>query len=792
MKRGVLSLWALAGLLIVFLSLAGFFNLAGRPGLPKPYSPRAVVRVDATPVHDIRDLDYIFSRMRIGDPAEVELRAAGANEVVRTTLTRYYQPLPWVFLVIGGSGFLIGFAVLFLRPGDRRARIFYCATLAFGSAVMISGDVYGLQGSVLPFFPGVLFNFAYPLAPALLWRFCRTFSGRREKSWTYAFWAVPVAFGAALNAAFLVSELRPSFAVYQAAQRWLFVFRLYVAAASIAAVVELVRSYRASESEAVRAQIKWMFFGMCVGLAPFVFLYQLPIVLLGNGREITSEDFSIVFMLMVPVSLAVGILKYRLMDINVVIHRSLVYSLLTAFMVGAYLLMVEVLRTVFVRVARVHESWIPIGAAVLVAAAFQPARRSIQLAVDKTFFRQRYDYQKAVLNFSARAQKSLAPRRLAGQFAETVNGALPLEKLAVAVCEPAGGEPRFVVREGLDEASALAFLSPRRRAGEAWARPEAVRTTEGLDFSEQALLRTLGWELVMPLPLEPGALAGCLALGRKKSGQKFSREDLDLVATLAGELAAGLQRIRLQEEIFAERASREKADELNRMKTEFISSVSHELRTPMGSLQGLAELLGSGRVTDEARRERLLQLMAGEAGRLSRFVHNVLDFGKIEQDAKQYDIKPAAVQPVIREVVELFRSGTPDEGVVLRTELPEEPVVLEIDQDALRQALLNLIDNAIKYSRERKEVTVRLIPGEESVEIQVEDHGMGIEPGDRDRVFEAFFRSARGTRQNPKGVGLGLSIVKHIMDAHGGRVGLRSEPGEGATFSLIFPRKGRS
>ncbi len=105
---------------------------------------------------------------------------------------------------------------------------------------------------------------------------------------------------------------------------------------------------------------------------------------------------------------------------------------------------------------------------------------------------------------------------------------------------------------------------------------------------------------------------------------------------------------------------------------------------------------------------------------------------------------------------------------------------------------MNLIDNAIKYSQERKEVIVRLVPGQENVEIQVENHGVGIEPGDRDRIFEAFFRSPRGARQNPKGVGLGLSIVKHIMDAHGGRVGLRSEPGEGTTFSLIFPRKGRS
>lgn len=789
MRRGPFFLAVSTGLLIVFLSLAGFINLGSRPGIPKPYSPAAVVRVDSQKVHDVRDLDYLFSRKKIGDPVEIELQAGGVTKVVRTVLMRYYPRPPWIFFVIGGFGFLIGFAVLFLRPNDRKALIFYCATIAFGAAVMISGDLYGIHGRILPFVTGVFFNFAYPLSAALLWRFCRTFSGRRERTWFDFFWVVPVAFGTALNYGFLVSQLRPSLAVYQTTQNLLFLFRLYMVLALIASAVELVRAYRASDSDDLRAQMKWIFFGMSAGLAPFVFLYQLPLVLLGNGREILSEDFSIVFMTLVPVTVAVAILKYKLMNINVVINRSLVYSLLTIFMVGFYQLATEVLGTVFTNVARVHETWIPLGAAVLAAVVFQPARQRIQLAVDKTFFRQRYDYQKAVLGFNARAQKSLEPGRLMAGFADAVGATLPLERLGVAVVEPSGTGPRPLLREGMDEKAALALLSLPASTAEAWAREQAVRTTDGLDLTEQPLLGSLGWEVVMPLPFGSGALAGCLALGRKKSGLRFTREDLDLVETLAGELATGLQRIRLQEEIFSERASREKADELNRLKTEFISSVSHELRTPMSSLQSLSELLGSGKVTDEARRERLLQLMAGECGRLSRFVHNVLDFGKIEKETKLYNIRPAAVQPLIQEVLDVYRSGSAGGELVLAAEMPDEPVVLEADQDAVRQALLNLVDNAIKYSSGRKEVTVRLVPGSESVEIQVEDHGIGIEPGERERVFEAFFRSARAARENPGGVGLGLKIVKHILDAHGGRVELRSEPGKGTTFSLIFPQR---
>jgi len=796
MRRGPFLLSVAIGIAIVVLSLLGFVNMQHRPGiagfrnrsaLPKGTSAPAILSLDGIPIKNTRDLDFILSLKAIGDPVAYELRTDAGVETVRTRLVRYYEAAPAIFLTIGIFGFLIGFLVFFLRSGERQARIFYSATLAFGAAVMISGDLYGAYRGGRSLLPGVLFNFAYPLAPALLWRFCRTFTTPPGKNWFNYFWAVPVAFGAALNYGFLYSQLQASLEAYRVVQDWIFLFRGYMAVACIAAVVELIRAYRKSISDTVKAQIKWIFFGSVLGLSPFVFLYQLPQVIGGAGAELIREDTSSVFLILIPVCIAIAILKFRLMNINLVINRSLVYSLLTVFMVGVYLITVELLRLVFVRTAIVHGNWIPIGAAVLAAAAFQPGRKRIQLLVDKTFFRQDYDYRKAVLNFNTRVQKIMDPGHLLSEFNGAVAKALPCDHLGVLVWAPAEEAPRSVLCEGLDERAAGAFLSFPPPPGGVWAREEAVRTTQGIDFSKRDLLKSLGLEIALPLPFGSGAMAGWLAAGRKRSGLRYTGEDLELMATLAAALAAGLLRVRLQEEIIYERASREKADELSLLKTEFISSVSHELRTPMHSLQNLSELLESGKVQDEARRDRLLHLMAGECGRLSRFIHNVLDFGKIEQGTKLYDLKTAAVQPAIREVVDLVRSAAAAEDLDLRAEMPREDVVLEADQDALRQALLNLVDNAIKYSQGRKDITVRLLPGNESVEIQVEDKGIGIEPGNRERIFEAFFRSPEAVQQNPKGVGLGLKIVKHIMDAHGGRIGLRSEPGQGSTFSLIFP-----
>ncbi|NLH76076.1 MAG: HAMP domain-containing histidine kinase, partial [Acidobacteria bacterium] len=299
----------------------------------------------------------------------------------------------------------------------------------------------------------------------------------------------------------------------------------------------------------------------------------------------------------------------------------------------------------------------------------------------------------------------------------------------------------------------------------------------------------LGFEIALPLAVGEGAPSAWLFVGPKRSGLPFTAEDRALVEALAAEAGEAFRRVRLQEEVVYERASREKAEELGRMKTEFISAVSHELKTPMTSLRSISELLKSGKVADPERRGRLLELMAGECGRLGRYLHNVLDFGRIEQDVKSYDIRETDLVPVVAGVVEIVRPAAAEEGLALDVALPGGPVPVEADADAVRQAVLNLVDNAVKYAAAPKRVAVRLTATPAGAEIAVSDNGIGVAPAERDRLFDAFFRGAEARRLDPRGVGLGLMIVKHVMDAHGGEIAVAGEPGRGATFTLRFPRR---
>jgi signal transduction histidine kinase len=744
MKRGSFFLALAGGLAIVVISFTGFANLRFRPRVALPKSetgpaPR-VLRIDDREIRRSGEIDFILSRKKIGDTVAVELDKDGRREAVRTSLVPYYSRtnFPLIFGLTGGFGFLIGFLVFALRPGDRRARLFFAMTLAFASSVVVSGDLYGVHDLGWSLLPGVVFNFAYPFAPALLLAFASTFSPRRPKTWSGVLMAVPFVIGAFLNWSFLDSQLRPSVSAFRAGLAGFAFFRWYVAGLCGLAAAVLIHALRGTSSREGRAQIKWVLTGVCGGLFLYVVFYQIPMA--ATGKAWLSEDLTSAFFLLMPLAMAVAVLKFRLMDIDVVISRSIVYSIMTVATVGVYLVCVEVLGRFLARLTSGGQTWISLAGVVLAAAAFEPARKKLQGAVDKTFFRQAHDYRKAVLSFGARTLDAPGPDALVSLFTEAVQSVLPMEKIGFFARDPGP--------------------------------PDAP-----------------GFEVILPLPLGPGRSGGFVALGRKKSGARYTEDDLDLVSALGAELASGLGRIRLQADVAYEKASREKAEELVRLKTEFVSSVSHELRNPMTSIRNLAELLMSGRIGDASKRGRLLELLAGECGRLSRFVANVLDFGKIERNAKAYDLRSVPVQPVIENVLEFVRSDRGPAGLEVTTEMPADPVAVEADPDALRQAIGNLVDNAVTYGGERGKVTVRVLDGDAAVEIQVEDHGIGIEPGDREKLFDAFYRSPGGVEANPKGTGLGLKIVKHVMDAHGGRILVRSEPGRGSIFSLIFPKR---
>ena len=234
--------------------------------------------------------------------------------------------------------------------------------------------------------------------------------------------------------------------------------------------------------------------------------------------------------------------------------------------------------------------------------------------------------------------------------------------------------------------------------------------------------------------------------------------------------------------------SASRAMHLSQMKSDFVSNVSHELRTPLCSIRLFAEFLSLGRAKTPDKVVQYGQYIERESRRLSRLIDNILDFSRIESKRKVYRRKPTDIREVVRSVVSTVDLPLEEGGLRLRTELPDQPgPVMDIDADAIAQALHNLLDNAAKYSKSGGDIVVRLRPECAHVVISVEDHGIGIAKADQAKVFERFHRVGTGLVHDVKGCGLGLSIVDHAARAHGGRVELKSELGHGSTFSLWLP-----
>jgi two-component system phosphate regulon sensor histidine kinase PhoR len=233
-------------------------------------------------------------------------------------------------------------------------------------------------------------------------------------------------------------------------------------------------------------------------------------------------------------------------------------------------------------------------------------------------------------------------------------------------------------------------------------------------------------------------------------------------------------------------ASREM--KLSRMKSDFVSNVSHELRTPLASIQVFGELLRLGKVTDPEKVRAFGEHIENESRGLSRLITNILDFSRIESGRLEGHFTEERLEPLVVRAAERLRARFPGVSLELEEHLPATPLpALQLDAEAFSRALSNVLENAVKYSGERPWIRLGLEgrPGE--VMVSVADRGPGIPRDQQEKIFERFHRVGNGLEHDVKGCGLGLSIVRHVMEAHGGRVEVESEPGAGSVFRLVLP-----
>ena len=229
---------------------------------------------------------------------------------------------------------------------------------------------------------------------------------------------------------------------------------------------------------------------------------------------------------------------------------------------------------------------------------------------------------------------------------------------------------------------------------------------------------------------------------------------------------------------------------LNKLKSEFISNVSHELKSPLTSIHMMTEMLHHKRVENEERKTEYYSAMLEESEHLSHLIDNILDFSRIDEDRRKFEFIDLDLDKLTREFIQSIREMIRETGFEINYSCPDKVSVIRADRNAILQVLYNLVDNALKFSGTSRKIEINLASKDNQIQLSVKDYGIGISIKDQEKIFDRFYRSRESQRSGIRGSGIGLTIVKKIVEDHGGYLTLDSRPGEGSMFTVSLPLGG--
>jgi signal transduction histidine kinase len=278
----------------------------------------------------------------------------------------------------------------------------------------------------------------------------------------------------------------------------------------------------------------------------------------------------------------------------------------------------------------------------------------------------------------------------------------------------------------------------------------------------------------------PGLILGMKLRGTtiQSISNKFLRTSFLILGALSLLMAGG---------VFFVYRSVNRELQLAKLKSDFVSNVSHELRTPLALIRLYAETLELGRVSTPGKQHEYHEIIRKESERLTGLINNILDFSRIEAGKKEYTFRETDVADLVRSTLESYRYEIEQSGFQFEQKIDDDLPPVQLDREAIARSLLNLVNNAVKYSSTEKYLGVRLYRTNGNLNLEVADRGIGIPPSEQAKIFDKFYRVCDPLVHNTKGSGLGLSLVRHIIQAHGGEVAVESTPGQGSKFIIILP-----
>jgi len=743
------------------------------------------------------------------------------------------------FYLIGIITWIMASLVLTAKPDDRIVKLSYLMSLGFMNVCFVDAEfsisMNSLSSKIIPLYQ--FFSAAF-LPCVFTHCFCVYPFEKRviaEKRWLLFILYIP---GGIL---FLLMECFYLFGYPYSREFFLVQFEpikiisaVFLLGYSLLGHICLLHSAFETKVEYQRKQTKWLFIGLSAGLVPLTILVTIPAVL---GLNIDYGGIAAYTLIFIPLCYGVAIIRYRLMDLELIINQSLVYTIVSALVISLYLLTGLMLGTVVESASGMPRGAIS-GISVLIAALlFEPLKRMIQNIIDRAFYREKYNYHQTLLELSEAVSSILELDKLIDTILSQVTRAIQIGKGVILLWDSEGESLIIKTSSGIsvEVEEKIKFPKDDRFLG-------ILKDADPIDFSDQLTSRDYiaqsESENVSNLPLQTaikfipkpvfipfvaqGNLVGLLILGEKLSKDRYTNDDLSLLKTLSYQGATAIQNAILYEQLrkrtealeaaynnlretyqesygtilpaaseddldIAIEMVADKLSQVDKLKSQFVANVSHDLRTPITSIKGYVDNLLDGIYGELTEKQtRNLGRVQSKCHELISLVNDLLDLSRIESDTIMFRTEEVLLREVVEEVVASLKPQADEKNISVGFSCAND-LGLSADPDRLKQVLTNLMDNAIKFTEDDGVVNVDAIDKKNEVEISVRDTGIGIPDSEEQQIFDRFYQSAVAEKKGIKGTGLGLAIAKNLVEMHGGQLKVESEPGKGSRFYFTLP-----
>lgn len=744
-------------------------------------------------IKSVYQLETILDEKSIGQNTELEIISTGnSNFKLNVHLTRYYRNFNFIIIsfLVGLSFWITSVFLIIKKYGGKSVEVLFWVLILFSLTTMTSPGKYYPGTDWTAYLVRTSHVSSYFLGAITFLHFTFIFPRIRISNYKIL-----------ISILYLISFLfciilitAQLFSISNNTSDWVFIMEklwnvteVILLLCVVSGTLNLYLYYRKIKNRPERKKTEWVFWGLAAGASPFLLLWLLPRLL--GFNEIIQEEYLLAFLILVPLFFAMAVVKYHVFEIDVLIKKSILYSSLTFITIIIYFVSITVIAFFANDLMKEYSNLVSIFLILMIAFIFNPLQNNLRNIIDRIFYRENYNFEKTVSEFISGIKDQNTLSGLSKYVITEIQKIIPVKKIAFVATTDTGDRLRILYQYNFDDLrefiSAFRVNMIKTDLNKIKAVKEKVDPDIETDNNMSDVLTRWEINIVLPFIFESKNNAGAILLGDKLSDLHYNASDIKILNVLISNITLAFRKLQLQEKVVYEEMEISRLEEFNKMMAYYVSSVSHDLKTPLTSIKMFTEILKEQNNFKNGNSIEYLNIIEGESDRLSRLINNVLNYSRIENGIKEYTFGKTNLDDCIEEVLKIMEYQFSMENFKVEKSL-QEKIFIFADNDAIKEVLINLISNSIKYSLEKKIIRVSSKIENDFAVVRIEDEGIGISKDEIENIFKPFVRLKNSNIKHTGGSGIGLSIVKNIMDMHRGRIEVESTEGKGSSFILYF------